>query len=274
MQHMIQYIDTHFHAEMIQERGFHVCALFSELAESGFLGGIDIGIHPEDIPGRRRLLQDICGLTHLLFSGGIYPGILDDGESGKGRDRNRDIDQLLLLLEQAAADKKIQCIGEFGLDYHWDYGMRKAQQELCIRQIELANTCRLPIIIHNREADEDMAELLQRNPAEYGGIIHCFSSDRKAAERFLDAGMHISFAGNLTFRNSRIIQEAASYVPENRILIETDAPYLAPHPYRGKTNHPGYIPHTYAYAAQLRKCTAEDLADQILVNFTSLFSVQ
>lgn len=256
----MKYIDTHFHTDMMRNKGLETESLLEELFSAGFSGGVDIGTHPEDIPLRKAALSKF---SLILLSGGIYPGILEE-------DSKKPISVLIQSLQNSIYQKDIQFIGEFGLDYYWGYGTREDQKDLCIQQLKLANTHSLPVIIHNRDADSDILKLLEKYPPKKSGIIHCFSSNKETAVRFLDLGMYISFAGNVTFKNSREIQEAAAVVPLNRILVETDAPYLAPIPKRGKTNHPGYIIHTYKFLAAIKQVSTEALTEQVMKNFTAL----
>ncbi|MCF7945724.1 MAG: TatD family hydrolase [Spirochaetia bacterium] len=256
----MKYIDTHFHTEMMRNKGLETDKLLEELFAAGFSGGIDVGTHPDDIPPRKTALSKF---SSILLSGGIFPGILEE-------DSKKPISELIQNLDKSIYQKDIQFIGEFGLDYYWGYGTREEQKDLCIQQLKLANTYSLPVIIHNRDADSDILKLLEKHPPQKSGIMHCFSSNKETAERILELGMYISFAGNVTFKNSRMIQEAAEIVPLNRILVETDAPYLAPIPERGKTNHPGYIIHTYKFLAAIKQVSTEALTEQVMQNFTTL----
>ena len=159
------------------------------------------------------------------------------------------------------------------LDYHYNYGTPNLQKELLIEQIELANRLDLPIIIHTRDSDNDLITNLKAHPVTNGGIIHCFSSNYKTAKSLLDIGFYISFSGNITYKKSYDIQEAASKIPDDRILIETDAPYLAPQKYRGKINEPSYITETAGYIAELRKTSVENLAKLTKRNAKNLLKI-
>ncbi len=145
----------------------------------------------------------------------------------------------LKWIEELAAHPKVVAIGEMGLDYHWDKSPKEIQKEVFRKQIALAKKVKLPIIIHNREATEDIVEILQEeNAQEVGGIMHCFSSTPEIAEQCLEMNFYISLGGPVTFKNAKEPKEVAKVVPINKLLIETDCPYLAPHPYRGKRNEP------------------------------------
>ncbi|MCF7944950.1 MAG: TatD family hydrolase [Spirochaetia bacterium] len=258
----MKYIDTHFHTEMMRNKGLETDRLLEELFAAGFSGGIDVGTHPDDIQLRKAALSKF---PSILLSGGIFPGILEN-------DSKKPLSELLESLQESISQNDITFIGEFGLDYYWDYGTRENQKDLCIQQLEMANSYSLPVIIHNRDADSDIIDLLEKYPPNKSGIMHCFSSNKETAEQLLELGMYISFAGNVTFKNSRVIQEAVDVVPLNRILVETDAPYLAPVPKRGKTNHPGYIIHTYEFLAGMKQVSTETLTKQVIQNFTDLIN--
>jgi TatD DNase family protein len=145
-------------------------------------------------------------------------------------------------IRRAAARPKAVAIGEIGLDYHYDFSPREDQRRVFREQIALARELRLPIVIHTREAwDDTLLILREERAAEVGGVFHCFSGGPEEAGRCLDLGFYLSFAGPLTFRNAGRLPEAAACAPLDRLLCETDAPYLAPHPYRGKRNEPARV---------------------------------
>lgn len=160
--------------------------------------------------------------------------------------------------------------GEIGLDYHYSPETRPAQLELFAEQLEEARKRDLPVIIHTREADDDTIALLKEVPSR--GIIHCYTGGPAAARAFLDAGFYISFSGIVTFRLADNVRESASVVPDERILIETDSPFLAPVPLRGKKNEPAFIRHTCEFLAEKRGMAAEDFAALTYANAERAFS--
>jgi hydrolase, tatD family len=174
-------------------------------------------------------------------------------------------------LTERAALPKVAAIGETGLDYHWCKGEIAWQHRRFITHIEAANQSGLPLIVHTREAADDTMRLLREHRA-HAGVIHCFTEDTRVARLALDLGFYISFSGIVTFKNAAQIQEAARYVPLDRMLVETDAPFLAPVPKRGKTNEPAYVRHTAAFLAQLRGDTLENIAAATTANFLRLFA--
>lgn len=170
-----------------------------------------------------------------------------------------------------AAHPKVVGIGETGLDYHWCQGDLAWQQQRFVTHIDAANQSGLPLVVHTRDAGADTLNLLKAHRA-HAGVIHCFTEDTVFAKAALDLGFYISFSGIVTFKNAQAIQAACQYVPADRLLLETDAPYLAPVPKRGKINEPAYVRHTAEYVAQLRGASLERIAAVSSENFYRLFS--
>ena len=170
-----------------------------------------------------------------------------------------------------AALPKVAAIGETGLDYHWCKGDLAWQHRRFITHIEAAKQSRMPLIIHTRDAADDTMRLLREHQA-HAGVIHCFTEDVRVARLALDLGFYISFSGIVTFKNAAAIQDAARYVPLDRMLVETDSPFLAPVPKRGKPNEPAYVRHTAGFVAELRGDTLENIARATTENFFRLFA--
>jgi TatD DNase family protein len=163
-------------------------------------------------------------------------------------------------LRTLAGDPDVAAVGEIGLDYHYDHSPRDVQCDVFARCIAIARSVRKPIVVHTRSAPSDTLDVLDREGArDVGGIIHCFSEDRAFAARALDLGFDLSFSGIVTFKTSIAIQEVAAWAPADRILVETDSPYLAPVPFRGKKNEPAQVAVTARRVAELRGVAAEDL---------------
>ncbi|MGB9610063.1 MAG: TatD family hydrolase, partial [Bryobacteraceae bacterium] len=166
---------------------------------------------------------------------------------------------------------KVVAVGEIGLDYHYNFSPPEVQRAVFIRQMELAREARLPIIIHTREAWQDTVELIRRHwPPELGGVFHCFSGGPREAEEALALGFHVSFSGIVTFPRAVDVQQAARLVPAERLLVETDAPYLAPVPYRGKRNEPAWVVETARRVAALRGVELEEIARLTADNWSRL----
>lgn len=183
-------------------------------------------------------------------------------------------EERLRWIEELAAHPKVVAIGETGLDYHWDKSPKDVQKDAFRKQIALAKRVNLPVIIHNREADQDIVDLLkEQEAAEVGGIMHCFGGSVEIAEQCLKMNFYISLGGPVTFKNARRPKEVAKAVPLDRLLVETDAPFLAPHPYRGKRNEPAYVKLVAEQIAELREMTYEDLAHKTTANAYKLFGI-
>ena len=151
-------------------------------------------------------------------------------------------DEHLAWIEELAQHPKVVALGEMGLDYHWDKSPKEVQKDVFRRQIRLARKVNLPIIIHNRDATEDVVTILkEEHVEEVGGIMHCFTGSIEVAKQCMDMNMYISFGGPVTFKNAKKPKEVATELPLDKLLIETDCPYLTPHPFRGKRNEPGYV---------------------------------
>lgn len=170
---------------------------------------------------------------------------------------------------------KVVALGEIGLDYYWMKDEKDVQENVFRRQLAVAREMKLPVSIHTRDALEDTYRILKEEKVhQTGGIMHSFSGDSEWMERFLDLGMHISFSGVLTFKKSTELQEAAKRVPKNRMLVETDAPYLAPIPYRGKRNEPAYVTYVVEKLAELREESVANIARTTTKNACDLFRIE
>jgi TatD DNase family protein len=178
-------------------------------------------------------------------------------------------------LRRLTSQPKFLALGEIGLDYHYDHSPREAQREMLIRQFELARQLKLPVIIHCRDAWPDLRALVKDHwrSAGFNGILHCFTGSREDAFDLMDSGFVVSFAGNLTFRNAADLRETARQIPSDRLLVETDSPYLAPVPYRGKRNEPAYVREVVCVLAALRGIGEDQLATQIFQTFERLLGL-
>lgn len=164
-------------------------------------------------------------------------------------------------IERLARDPRVVAVGETGLDYYWDHSPPAAQQESFRRHIDLAKRLGLPLMIHDRDAHDDVLRILREEGAPATVVFHCFSGDAELARTCVTAGYVLSFAGPVTFRNARALHEAAVVAPADQLLVETDAPFLTPHPHRGRANEPYCLPWTVRGLAELRGVGAEQLAD-------------
>ncbi|MFJ7832386.1 TatD family hydrolase [Peribacillus sp. NPDC046944] len=184
------------------------------------------------------------------------------------------IEEDLQWIEELSAHPKVVAIGEMGLDYHWDKSPKEIQKEVFRKQIRLAKKVKLPIIIHNREATADIVSILKEEGAsEVGGIMHCFSGSAETALECIDMNFYISLGGPVTFKNAKKPKEVAAAVPLDRLLIETDCPYLAPHPFRGKRNEPSYVKLVAEQIADIKQLSVEEVSQATTSNAKKLFGI-
>lgn len=217
-----------------------------------------VSINLEDYPLMRQLADPFA---QVFFSVGVHPNETDCHEPG--------LEELL----QLADDSRVVAIGETGLDYFRSEGDLRWQQDRFRLHIEAAKQCGKPLIIHNRDAKDDTIKILaEQNAAEVGGVMHCFVEDWETAQKAMDLNFYISFSGIVTFKSALELKQVAKNMPMDRILIETDSPYLAPVPYRGKINQPAYVKHVAECIADLKQLSFEEVAAQTSNNFFRLFS--
>ena len=253
-------VDSHCHIDMPQfdaDRD-QVVARAREAGVKTMLvvGGVD------EEQGHRRALR-VAESLGFPCSAGLHPH-----EARLWTDAIED------ELRSLAKDKRIVAIGEIGLDFHYDHSPRDVQRDVFRRQLRLAHDVGLPVIIHTREADQETIAILEHEEAEeIGGVIHCFTGTRELAERALVLGFCISFSGIVAFPRAEVIQEVARTVPRERLLVETDAPFLAPPPHRGKRNEPAFVVEVARTVAGLRGEPLEALSRPLLENFMRAFKL-
>jgi TatD DNase family protein len=256
---MTTVIDTHCHladpkfrddVEAVIERA--AAAGVSQLITVGAIGPIE----------NDRMTVEIAERHENVFAAvGVHPHDAKDCSPDR-------ISQIRAL----AASKKVVAIGETGLDFHYMHSPREAQEASLRSHLLLADETDLPIVIHCRDAEDRLVEIVRETGLpRRGGVIHCFTGNADAVREFLALGLYISFSGILTFKNSAPIRAAAALVPDDRVMVETDAPYLAPEPYRGKRNEPAYVQRTLEILANTRGIDAATLGLQVLANAALLF---
>jgi TatD DNase family protein len=180
----------------------------------------------------------------------------------------------LAWIEELAAHPKVVALGEMGLDYHWDKSPADVQKEVFRRQIRLAKKVKLPIVIHNREATQDVVDILREEKAhEVGGIMHCYSGSIEVARQCMEMNFYISFGGPVTFKNAKKVKEVAKDIPMDRLLIETDCPYLSPHPLRGKRNEPSYVKYVAESLSDIKDLPLEDIIKKTSDNAFRIFNI-
>ncbi|HGJ5884343.1 metal-dependent hydrolase [Arsenophonus sp.] len=211
------------------------------------------------LPGFINMKKQIGQRDNVAFSCGIHPLDLNQGN---------DFDELARL----ASRDEVVALGETGLDYHYQSENAKLQQTSFRQHIRIGCQLKKPVIVHTRAAQQDtLAILKEEQVGNCGGVLHCFTEDEQMAKALLDLGLYISFSGIVTFRNAEQIRQAARMVPLDRILIETDAPYLAPVPHRGQENQPAYVRDVAQFLAQLKGIDIEEIARATTQNFCDLF---
>jgi TatD DNase family protein len=249
-------VDSHCHLDFDDFQG-REDEFLAAMAENGIGWALIAGVTLERFPGVLALAERFPGLYAAV---GVHP----DTEEGQEPDE--------AILIGLAEHPRVVAIGETGLDYYRLVGDLEWQRKRFRTHIRAARRCRKPLIIHTREAAADTLRILEEEGAgEIGGVFHCFTETRAVAEAALALGFHISISGIVTFKNALQIKEIASWVPLDRLLVETDAPYLAPVPYRGKLNHPALVRHVAAEVAKLRGIDLEELAHATTSNFFRLF---
>ncbi len=180
----------------------------------------------------------------------------------------------LLWIEELSSHPKVVALGEMGLDYYWDKSPKDIQKEVFRKQIRLAKKVKLPIVIHNRDATADIVEILKEEGAgEVGGIMHCFSGSPEIAQECVDMNFYISLGGPVTFKNAKKPKEVADVIPLEKLLIETDCPYLTPHPHRGKRNEPSYVKLVAEQIAEIKGLSTEEVAQATTENAKKLFGI-
>lgn len=253
-------IDSHCHLDRIDLKPYEndFAVFMAEANKNQIEHLLTIAIDFESYPDMLALVADYPQISVTV---GVHPNVEDGKEPTVGE------------LVDWGGSKKVIGIGETGLDYYRNNGDLDWQQKRFRNHIEAAKILNKPLIIHTRDAKLDTLRILrEENAQEIGGIIHCFTEDWEFAKAALDLGFFISFSGIVTFNNAKTIKEVAQKVPFDRFLIETDSPYLAPVPHRGKPNYPIYVRHVAECIAELRGTSLHAIADQSAKNFHSLFT--
>lgn len=252
-------IDSHCHLnyEGLAERQDEVLASARERGITGFL----------NISTRQREWDDVISVAErnadVWATVGVHP---------HEADAHPDLGAAALV--EAASHSRVIAIGECGLDYYYDKSDRTAQRERFQAHIEAAREAGLPLVVHTREAEADTADMLEQAVKEGGiaGVLHCFTGSAELARKGLDLGFYVSLSGIVTFKNAQNLQETAKWLPADQMLVETDSPFLAPVPHRGKTCEPAFVADTAAFIAELRGEQPDALADATTANFYRLFS--
>ncbi|MFC5406753.1 TatD family hydrolase [Cohnella soli] len=239
-------IDTHAHLDSPKFDSDRE-EVISRAREAGVDTIVNIGFNRETIPTTMALAEKY---PFIYAAVGWHPTDAIDMK----------LEEDLAWIERLCSHPKVVAIGEIGLDYYWDTSPKDVQHVVFREQIRLARRLKKPIVIHNRDAHEDVIRLLKEEKAdEIGGIMHCFSGSWETAKLCLDMNFHISFGGPVTYKNARVPKEVLERVPLDRLLIETDAPYLTPHPHRGKRNESAYVRLVAEAAAEIKGISLEEI---------------
>jgi TatD DNase family protein len=250
-------IDTHCHVQMRQ-----FTADRERVIASAFSGGVGRLIVPgTDVETSKAALDVAKQYAGRIFAGvGVHP-----------HDASTLTPQALIELRALAQQPAVVAIGEIGLDYYRDLSPRDIQRDALVAQLGLARELDLPVIVHNRESHDDMIALLRAHGTGVRGVFHCFIGDRAMANDALNLGFYLSFAGPLTYPRNEELRDVAAWAPSDRILVETDSPYLSPQPLRGKRNEPQHVALVAHTLAQTRGVTDEEIADLTTRNASNLF---
>ena len=250
-------IDTHSHINCIEEFTIY------EIITNAKNNGVEKIILPAAYPSDIDIVFDIANKYENVFGLlGVHPSEVKDWD-----------DSLIDKIKKYSENKKIVGIGEIGLDYYWDKSFNDLQKEVFIKQIKLANELNLPISIHDREAHKDTYDILKEYNKNSKIIMHCFSGSVEFAKECVKEGWYIALGGVVTFKNAIKMKEVAKNIPIENLLLETDAPYLTPVPYRGKTNQPAYVKYVAEEIAKLRDTSFEEIDKITTQNAERVFNI-
>jgi len=252
--------DSHAHIGLIHEDPIEQLIVVQEAKREGVTGIVSICNNLRDF---FQVHENLKTASHVYYAVGVSPSEVIN----PGRDWQ-------LRVEEGAQLSQVVAIGETGLDYYRKFGDKDSQIELFIAQLELADRVDKPVVIHNRDAGNDVLEILRQKVPRRGGVLHCYSEDWEYAQRALELNIYISFAGNLTYRNARNLHETAKNMPLDRILIESESPFMVPSAYRGKRNKPAYLPETAKFLAELREMPVDELAEIVFENSRRFFAIE
>jgi TatD DNase family protein len=251
--------DTHAHIGLIHEDPIEQFIIAQEARQANVEAIISISNNLYDFFIIHNNLKTATNVYHAV---GVSPSEVQN----PGLDWEAQIEKGVKL-------ERVVAIGETGLDYFRKFGDKNSQIELFIRQLDLARKYNLPVIIHNREAGNDILDILQDRLPPKGGVLHCYSEDWGFAKRALALNLCVSFAGNVTYRNARNLYETARNIPLDRVVVESESPFMVPSAYRGKRNKPSYLHSTVEYLAELRGISVEEVARITWENASKLFGL-
>jgi len=251
-------IDTHAHLQSPKYNDEDIAKIIEDARQEGIKYII---VNGYDVDSSQKAIELAEQYPEIYAAVGIHPS---DSKEVDEADLNQ--------VEAMLSHEKVVALGEIGLDYYWDTSFKEKMQHIFRAQIRLAKKHHMPITIHNRDATNDCYKILKEEDiSSIGGVMHCYSASYEMAERFIALNMHVSLAGPVTFKNAKTPKEVAKNIDLDRLLIETDCPYLTPHPYRGKTNYPKYVKLVCEEIANQKGISFEEVANKTTRNALSLF---
>lgn len=255
----MKFFDTHAHIGLIHEDPIEQLIVTQEARQQGVDGILSICNNLHDF---FQVYENLRTASNVYFAIGVSPSeVQNPGFDWKEK------------LEQGVELDRVVAVGETGLDYFRKFGDKNSQVELFIYQLEFAARKGLPVVIHNRDAGKDVLDILSNRLPAQGGILHCYSENWDYAKKALELNLFISFAGNVTYRNAKNLHETARNMPLERMLIESESPFMIPAQYRGKRNNPSYIHSTAEFIADLRGMDRAEFADIVRQNARNLFGI-
>lgn len=260
--------------QVIHMPPYHMIDSHAHLSASPLVDEIDALMTRAEQAGITQVINICTGSDSLQKGIALskkYPGVLYNAAGVHPHDAEKDGDQFFHVVKESL--ENLVAIGETGLDYHYQHSSREAQIAWLIKHLQLASQCRLPVVIHCREAFADLFSILDEHYPTGKGVLHCFTGTLAEAKQVIQRGWYLSLSGVVTFKKSMELREVARYVPLEQLLIETDAPFLAPQSKRGKQNEPSYLPETAAMVAAVKGITTSEVAQATSQNASAFFSL-
>jgi TatD DNase family protein len=255
----MQYFDTHAHLGLVVEDPIEQLIVIQEARQVSVARIVSICNSLHDFA---QVYENLKSAPQVYHAVGVSPSeVLNPGKDWFSH------------IEQSVRYPRVVAIGEIGLDYYRKFGDKKSQIELFITQLDLANKLGKPVIVHNREAGHDVLDILRDRLPSRGAVLHCYSEDAEFAKKALSMNVYFSFAGNLTYRNARNLHETVKILPLDRILVESEAPFMVPAEHRGKRNMPKYLPITVRFMAEMLQKEEQELAAQLWKNANKFFGL-
>ena len=255
----MRYFDTHAHIGLIHDDPIEQLIVIQEARQVSVSRLVSICNSLHDFV---KVYENLKSAPNVYHAVGVSPSEVQN--------KNKNWNQ---VIEQGVKQPRVIAIGEIGLDYYHKFGDKKSQIELFIAQLDLAAKFDMPVIIHNRDAGLDVLDILKNRLPSKGGVLHCYSEDAEYAKKALKLNLYFSFAGNLTYRNARNLHETIGVLPLDRILIESESPFMVPADFRGKRNMPKYLPITAGYLADMLELGDEELASILWENSNRFFGL-